>query len=72
MRGMAPVLLALGLTCVVAACGSPEDQCQGIICSNCAASGDCNIQCAAGEVQYCGNFGYFDDPDLRCAYCGNP
>lgn len=60
------VALALGMS----GCGS--EKCPGIICSDCAASGDCNIQCSTGEVQFCGHFGYFDDPDLRCAYCGEP
>jgi len=71
MRGIKPLLVTLGLVLGAAACGGSE-QCSGIICSNCAASGDCNIQCPEGQVQYCGHFGYFDDPDLRCAWCDNP
>ncbi len=71
MRGIATILVTLVLGLGAAACGG-DSQCPGITCSNCAGSGDCNIQCPQGQVQYCGNFGYFDDPTLRCAYCGNP
>lgn len=62
--------IALALAFGTAACGG--ESCPGIICSNCAASGDCDIQCPAGELETCGHFGYFDDPDLRCAYCSQP
>ena len=66
--------LALGLTVAAAwgisACGGGElDSCPGIICSDCSASGDCNASCAAGETEFCGHFGFFEDPNLRCNWC---
>ena len=54
---------------LVIGCGESEG-CPGIVCTNCGASGDCNIECSPPEIQYCGAYGYFDDPSLRCAYCG--
>ena len=60
--------LALG----VPSCGGAEGGCPGIICTNCAASGDCSIDCQAPDVEFCGAFGYFDDPGLRCAFCAPP
>lgn len=68
MRGLRSLLVALALTIGAAACS--DESCPGIICSNCAT--DCDIQCPEGQVEYCGHFGYFDDPDLRCTWCGNP
>ncbi len=58
-------------------CGDDEDgfdSCpsEGIVCHNCAGSGDCDVTCGGGEVEYCGHWGWFDDPDLRCAFCGPP
>ena len=50
-------------------CGDDEG-CPGMVCTNCAASGDCTLECPSPQLQYCGAFGYFDDPGLRCAYCG--
>lgn len=70
MRGIRPLLLTLALTVGAVACS--DESCPGIICSNCAGSGDCDIQCPEGQIEYCGHYGYFDDPDLRCAWCGNP
>ena len=49
--------------------GGGLDSCPGTVCTNCAASGDCNITCAAGEFEFCGAFGFFEDPGLRCAFC---
>lgn len=53
-----------------AACGGGSlESCPGNVCTNCAASGDCSITCAADEFEFCGAFGFFDDPGLRCAFC---
>jgi hypothetical protein len=49
MRGIRSLLVALALSLGAAACS--EESCPGIICSNCAASGDCNLQCPEGQVQ---------------------
>lgn len=64
-------LLAFAVTYGAAACGGGLDSCpgDGVICSNCAAGGDCNITCEANENEFCGHFGFFDDPGLRCAFC---
>jgi len=35
----------------------------------CGGSGDCDSDCQAPNVEFCGGFGYFDDPGLRCAFC---
>ena len=67
---------AFVLTCIVAygvaSCGGGSLESlpsSGVICTSCAASGDCDIQCSAGEQSFCGHFGFFDDPGLRCAFC---
>jgi hypothetical protein len=57
--------VALGIS----ACGGDEDGCPGIVCSSCAAGSDCNITCGAGENEFCGHFGFFEDPNLRCNFC---
>lgn len=64
-------VLAFALTYVAAACGGGLESCpgDGVICTNCAASGDCDIQCGAGEQEFCGHFGFFEDPNQRCAFC---
>lgn len=63
-------VLTFAVSAGIAACGdSAGDSCPGIVCSDCSASGDCNVDCAAGETEFCGHFGYFDDPTLRCAWC---
>jgi hypothetical protein len=28
-----------------------------------------SAQCAEGEIEFCGHFGFFDDPNLRCDFC---
>ena len=62
--------LTVALAYGIAACGDGGlESCPGITCSNCAASGDCDIQCDADEFSFCGNFGFFEDPNLRCAFC---
>lgn len=62
--------LTLGTAWIVSACGGGGlDSCPGTVCNNCAASGDCNISCDAGENEFCGHFGFFEDPGLRCAFC---
>lgn len=63
------LMLTFAVSAGIAACGEGGDSCPGIVCSNCAASGDCDVTCAAGEQEFCGHFGYFDDPNLRCAWC---
>jgi hypothetical protein len=64
--------LTFGLATGIAACGDDStgvgDSCPGIVCSNCA-SDDCDVTCDAGETEFCGHFGFFDDPNLRCAWC---
>ncbi|MDH3200776.1 MAG: hypothetical protein OEM15_07785 [Myxococcales bacterium] len=50
------------------ACGG-SGGCPGLVCSDCGGSGDCNIDCQPPDVEFCGAFGYFDDPTLRCAFC---
>jgi len=65
--------LTFGLASGIAACGDDDgtgigDTCPGIVCSNCATSA-CDVDCAAGETEFCGHFGFFDDPTLRCAWC---
>jgi hypothetical protein len=63
-------VVASGLALAPATCGDDDDDgCPGIVCSDCGLSGDCNVSCEAGEEEYCGHFGYFEDPDLRCAFC---
>ena len=66
-------VLSFALTTGIAACGGDGalESCpsSGVVCSNCAGSGDCNIQCDAGENSFCGHFGFFDDPGQRCAFC---
>ena len=62
-------LLTLVAAFGVAACGGGLESCPGTICSNCAASGDCDITCDADEFSFCGHFGFFEDPGLRCAFC---
>ena len=63
--------LILGFS-VMYACGGGGalESCpsSGVVCNNCA-SGDCDIQCQANEQEFCGHFGFFDDPGLRCAFC---
>lgn len=62
-------LLTAAVSLGIAACGDSSNVCPGIVCSDCSAGGDCNVDCAAGETEFCGHFGYFDDPTLRCAWC---
>lgn len=51
-------------------CGDSENGgCPGLVCSNCGPLGDCDIDCQPPDVEFCGAFGYFDDPGLRCAFC---
>lgn len=74
MRSWVLVLLALfGLIASigvgVSSCGGDDGGCPGIVCTDCGASGDCDVTCTGDDVEYCGSFGFFDDPDLRCAFC---
>ncbi len=58
-------IFALGIP----SCGG-EGGCPGIVCSDCGGSGDCpDLDCQPPEVEFCGAFGYFNDPGLRCAFC---
>lgn len=63
-------MLTFAVSAGIAACGdSTGGSCPGIVCTNCAAGGDCSITCDAGQQEFCGHFGYFEDPNLRCAWC---
>jgi hypothetical protein len=62
-------MLTFAVSVGIAACSDDAGTCPGRICSDCAAGGDCNITCDAGEQEFCGHFGYFEDPTLRCAWC---
>jgi hypothetical protein len=65
-------LLTFAVAFGIAACGDSEgigDSCPGIVCNDCGASGNCDVTCSAGEEEFCGHFGFFDDPTLRCAWC---
>lgn len=59
------VLFACVAALWVVGCGGDES-CPGITCTNCGASGDCNIDCGE-RVEVCG--AHPDDSSLRCAYC---
>lgn len=64
------LLLSFAVVYGVSACGGDGlDSCPGITCSDCGASGDCVVSCDANETEFCGHFGFFDDPSLRCAWC---
>ena len=66
----ASFLITVAAAYGIAACGGGAlESCPGTVCTNCAASGDCDVTCAAGENEFCGHFGFFDDPGLRCAFC---
>ena len=67
---------AMALFLTVLGCGSDgsggADGCPGTVCNSCAGSGDCpNLDCSGGEVLFCGHFGFFSDPDLRCTFCAD-
>jgi len=64
------ILLAIGVItgATLSSCGD-DGGCPGIVCTDCGASGDCEIECTGDDVEYCGHFGFFEDPDLRCAFC---
>lgn len=68
---IAAVVLIAGVS--LGSCGdSGADACPGIICNNCAASGDCNIECPAGQQETCVGLEFFggtNPDDLRCAFC---
>jgi hypothetical protein len=67
------LLVASCLGCLTfVTCGGDGGGCPGIVCSDCGASGDCDVTCTGDDVEYCGHFGYFDDPDMRCAFCAPP
>jgi hypothetical protein len=61
-----------GMSFGLLSCGDDAGGCPGKVCTNCGASGDCNIECTGDKVQFCGHFGYFDDPNLRCTFCEDP
>ena len=76
MKLKALAAAAIVVLCVVAAlsfanCGGDEG-CPGIVCSDCGASGDCDVTCTGDQVEYCGHFGLFEDQSLRCAFCESP
>lgn len=48
-------------------CGGSDGGCPGVTCTNCAASGDCNISCSGDQLEVC--TAHPDDSSLRCAYC---
>ncbi|MBW2702291.1 MAG: hypothetical protein JRF33_15840 [Deltaproteobacteria bacterium] len=64
------VVVVVGLGLATVSCG--DEGCPGIVCSDCGMDGDCDVDCSGDQVEYCGHFGYFDDPDLRCAFCESP
>ena len=63
------LMTAGGLTLSQASCGGEDGGCPGITCNDCGMSGDCDVTCTGDDVEYCGHFGFFEDPDLRCAFC---
>ncbi len=65
---IALLLLLLGVT----TCGDGGDKCPGRVCTNCSGSGDCNMTCTPPQVNFCGHFGLFEDPNLRCTFCESP
>ncbi|RME19936.1 MAG: hypothetical protein D6806_17390 [Deltaproteobacteria bacterium] len=65
------LVVTLSVAVTLAACGG-EEGCPGKVCTNCAASGDCDVTCTGDDVEYCGHFGYFEDNNLRCAFCAPP
>jgi hypothetical protein len=65
------LLLSFAIAYGVSACGGELDSCPGITCNDCGAFGDCDRDCADDETEFCGHFGFFDDPDLRCAWCSD-
>ena len=63
------LLLSFTIAYTVSACGGGGlDSCPGITCNNCADA-SCDVTCNAGETEFCGHFGFFDDAGLRCAFC---
>ena len=50
-------------------CGGSDGGCPGMVCTSCGAFGDCDLDCTPPELNFCGAFGYFDDPGLRCSFC---
>jgi hypothetical protein len=66
-------LLVLVVICVSAlgmfSCGGSSEGCPGLVCNDCGGSGNCDVDCQPPDVEFCGAFGYFDDPGLRCAFC---
>lgn len=68
---MAAAVLTVGVS--LGSCGdSGADACPGIICNNCSASGDCNIECQPDQQETCVGLQFFGDAnpdDLRCAFC---
>lgn len=71
--GLATSALALIFGIAVGSCGdSGSGSCPGIICNNCSASGDCNIECQPDQEEFCVGLQFFGDAnpdDLRCAFC---
>ncbi len=63
------LLLSFTVAYGVSACGDGElDSCPGITCNDCAGA-SCEVSCAQDEYEFCGHFGFFEDPSLRCAWC---
>ena len=53
-------LLVLIVVCVSAlgmfSCGGSSDGCPGIVCNDCGGSGNCDVDCQAPDVEFCGHF----------------
>ncbi len=65
------LLLSFAIAYGASACGGELDSCPGITCNDCGGFGDCDRDCSGDEFEFCGHFGFFDDPDLRCAWCSD-
>ena len=64
------ILIVLALSGIgMLNCGDSNGGCPGLVCTDCGGSGDCDIECQSPDMEFCGAFGYFDDPTLRCAFC---
>lgn len=72
---MKKLLLSIAVALSVVAlvhCGDDEGGCPGRVCTDCGGFGDCDLTCESPDVNFCGAFGYFDDPGLRCTFCAPP
>jgi hypothetical protein len=70
MNAWRAVVMAGTLGLAAAGCGDEDESCPGIVCSNCAGSGDCDITCGSGQEEVCESLGnYGGDSNMRCAWC---